>query len=483
MKLMISAVSFLIITVSVYGEPYISINKIDPESHFPMISLDVSITDRIGESPADISEENILLYENGFRIVNHLKIEKIANTDDILYLVFSIDSSRSISRNFLAKIKKTASRIANITGSTDRLAVYRFNDEVKLLNSFTAKRKKVIESIKGIRRHGTRTLLYNSIFDSLEVLESIKGKSKAVIVFTDGKDEGSSVNEDDIIKMAKSSRLPIYFICLKTSKNIKKLARISKLTGGRLIYSSESKKISGIYKTILSFIKKRYIIKYKSALKRDGNDHSVEVKLKYGRLRDSHKIKFSMKKPLLDIPTDRPVLILLFVIILLIMLIIAILVYFIRKAKNSPYKTNRNDLQVQKIKSFPEKQIEGESSRKQEEVLLADDLEFTYTEAWLVEKTGPETGSRIPIYFNEVILGRSNEASIVISDNAVSLKHAKIKATRNKFYLYDLVSENGTYLNGNKILRPKPLYDWDIIKIGRTELIFRGSKTDNYSAL
>ncbi len=478
MKLILSAAFSFLITVSAYGEPYLSIKNIDPVSLFPMIQLEVSISDKKGESPAEINEENILLYEDGFRIVNQLKVERIKNSDDILYLVFSIDSSRSISRNFLARIKTDASKIVNSTGSGDRLAVYRFNDEVKLISSFTTDKNKVIERIKGITRHGTRTLLYNSIFDSLEVLESIKGKRKAVIVFTDGKDEGSSVTEDDIIKMAKSSGLPVYFICLKTSRNTRKLARISKLTGGRLVYSSDSDKIAGIYKTVLSFIKKRYIIKYISSLQKDGKDHSVEVKLKYGRLRDSHKAEFKMEKSFLEISAGRPVLILLSVIIFLIVLIIVILVYFFKKGKSSLNELSRNDTRMPKIKPLTGKLQDEESPDEPGGVLLSDNPEFHYTDAWLVEKIGPETGSRMPIYFNEVILGRSEEASIVINDDAVSLKHAKIKATNENFYLYDLVSENGTFLNGNKLLRPKPLYDWDIIKIGRTELIFRGSKTD-----
>ncbi len=480
MKFITAAAFSLLIAVSAYGEPYITIKKIDPVSLYPVIELEVSIADRSGKSPEDISEENILLYEDGFRIVNQLKMERIKNADDIFSLVFSIDSSRSISRKFLTRIKSDASMIVNSMGPEDRLSVYRFNDEVKLVSSFTTDKKRIIENIKGIKRHGNRTLLYNSIFDSLEVLEKIQGNRKAVIVFTDGKDEGSSVNEEDVIKMAKSGGLPVFFICLKTSKNIRKMSRISKLTGGRLVYSSDNENIAGIVKTLLSSIKERYKIKYRSALKRDGKDHSVEVKLKYDRLRDNHKVFFTIERSLFDISAiGNPILILLSITMILVILVIVILLYFIRKNKSTGFGTRGDDTTMPRIKPLPGEQFREESPDIPNETLLADDPEFSYSDVWLVEKNGPETGSRLPIYFNEVILGRSEEASIVINDDAVSLKHAKIKAVKNDFFLYDLVSENGTFLNGNKLLRPKPLYDWDIIKIGRTELIFRGSKTGN----
>jgi len=41
------------------------------------------------------------------------------------------------------------------------------------------------------------------------------------------------------------------------------------------------------------------------------------------------------------------------------------------------------------------------------------------------------------------------------------------------YYLYDLVSDSGTYLNGKKLLRPRLLHDWDEIKAGKTVFIFR----------
>jgi len=57
----------------------------------------------------------------------------------------------------------------------------------------------------------------------------------------------------------------------------------------------------------------------------------------------------------------------------------------------------------------------------------------------------------------------------------VSLKHAKIKRIAGSYFIFDLASDNGTYLNDKKLLRPRQVNDWDEIRMGRTQFIFRGA--------
>ena len=101
------------------------------------------------------------------------------------------------------------------------------------------------------------------------------------------------------------------------------------------------------------------------------------------------------------------------------------------------------------------------------------ELPLSYYLAYLVEKEGPRTGTRYKIVWNEVNIGLGDENSIVIEDPSISFKHARIVNKGGKFLLYDLLSENGTFINGKKLLRPKELNDFDEIQLGRTKLIFR----------
>jgi pSer/pThr/pTyr-binding forkhead associated (FHA) protein/NADPH-dependent 2,4-dienoyl-CoA reductase/sulfur reductase-like enzyme len=72
-------------------------------------------------------------------------------------------------------------------------------------------------------------------------------------------------------------------------------------------------------------------------------------------------------------------------------------------------------------------------------------------------------------------LGRDpHEAQIALSDPAVSWLHAEISRHGDTFYLRDLGSRNGTFVNGELLSVPRPLHDGDRIHLGNTDLDFTG---------
>ena len=91
-------------------------------------------------------------------------------------------------------------------------------------------------------------------------------------------------------------------------------------------------------------------------------------------------------------------------------------------------------------------------------------------------------GSKVKIRVREVssapavTIGRDSTATVQLDDAKCSRIHTAIRYWDDVFVVRDMKSHNGTYLNDKKLLRPKALYDWDEIRIGRTLFIFRGSK-------
>lgn len=71
-----------------------------------------------------------------------------------------------------------------------------------------------------------------------------------------------------------------------------------------------------------------------------------------------------------------------------------------------------------------------------------------------------------------ITLGRHGDNNIVIKDPFVSKRHFQIIEDEGEFYLEDLNSANGTYLNGDKIFDVVKLNDGDIIRIGQLEFLF-----------
>jgi pSer/pThr/pTyr-binding forkhead associated (FHA) protein len=83
---------------------------------------------------------------------------------------------------------------------------------------------------------------------------------------------------------------------------------------------------------------------------------------------------------------------------------------------------------------------------------------------------------------NEIMIGRNTENDIVIENLAVSKLHAKIVKQDGAYYIEDLNSTNGTYLNKIRITK-KDLKNNDIIIIGKHSLeIYTVKKEDNNTA-
>ena len=91
---------------------------------------------------------------------------------------------------------------------------------------------------------------------------------------------------------------------------------------------------------------------------------------------------------------------------------------------------------------------------------------------------GIEGISMIPINASSVIAGNSDAVDIKLENRFVSRRHLQVRFESDVFYISDLGSTNGTYLNGNK-LNPNEeqiLRDGDRVGLGVDEvlLVFSG---------
>ncbi|SES82511.1 FHA domain protein [Natronincola peptidivorans] len=71
-----------------------------------------------------------------------------------------------------------------------------------------------------------------------------------------------------------------------------------------------------------------------------------------------------------------------------------------------------------------------------------------------------------------VTLGRSKENDIQILDKFMSSSHAKITMDEDEYFLEDLESVNGTYLNSTQIEDVVKLKSGDRIGLGQVEFLF-----------
>ena len=91
----------------------------------------------------------------------------------------------------------------------------------------------------------------------------------------------------------------------------------------------------------------------------------------------------------------------------------------------------------------------------------------------LVVTQGALAGTRITLAEQPVLLGRADSCTLVIDDDYASNQHARLSPHGTDWFLEDLGSTNGTYLDRTKVTTPVKVAAGTPIRIGKTVIELR----------
>jgi pSer/pThr/pTyr-binding forkhead associated (FHA) protein len=91
----------------------------------------------------------------------------------------------------------------------------------------------------------------------------------------------------------------------------------------------------------------------------------------------------------------------------------------------------------------------------------------------LVITQGQLAGTSIALRETPVTIGRANDCTLVVADDYASNKHARLVPREGQWYVEDLGSTNGTYLDRTKVTAPTPVPIGMAIRSGKTVLELR----------
>ncbi|MFZ5471204.1 MAG: FHA domain-containing protein [Myxococcota bacterium] len=89
---------------------------------------------------------------------------------------------------------------------------------------------------------------------------------------------------------------------------------------------------------------------------------------------------------------------------------------------------------------------------------------------FLYVERGPGAGQLIPVKQGPVVIGRASISDLRLKHPSISRRHAQLTRTGNRFYIRDLGSQNGTFVNKTKIAAEMEIYPGDEIAMGNALL-------------
>ena len=266
-----------------------------------VVNLYFVTKDKHGSLVPNLAQDQFEVFEDGQpQTIKYYK----ADATQPLTLGLLVDTSGSEARMLPTEQEVAGQFIATVLREKDLAFLISFDVNVDLLQDLTARsqdlraalRKTAINTgggggIPGLgggpvpHAHPRGTLLYDAIYlASEEKLKHEVGR-KAMILFTDGKDEGSQTSLGQAIEAAQKADTMVYVLLVYDPRFIKgdhEMGRLCQETGGRVIVvGTKPDKLKKALQEVSDELRSQYYIGYTPAnRKADGGFRKVEVHTK-----------------------------------------------------------------------------------------------------------------------------------------------------------------------------------------------------------
>jgi Ca-activated chloride channel homolog len=239
------------------------------------VQVTVTVTDDSGHFVPGIPRSAFKVTENG----KPQTITYFASEDVPLELIVAVDISGSMTPA-MPKLKKAVKGFLGAVPSKDEVTLLGFNDSV-----FAPVRKATepAERMRAVDRLAPwgATALYDVILRGIDMLGKQTGR-KALVVFTDGEDQGSHVAIEDVERRLQASDVTLYMIAQGrgiSQEYLKKIMhRLTVPTGGRTFTTDSVDALQGAFDELLDELSNQYLLGYSpSNTKRDDTWREIKV--------------------------------------------------------------------------------------------------------------------------------------------------------------------------------------------------------------
>jgi hypothetical protein len=149
-------------------------------------------------------------------------------------VAIALDTSGSIGKGEFDKARALCVSVLQSLPPGSEAGLFTFDDQERLLLPWGSSADDVRRALAIVGRTGRFTALHDALYESSRKLQALPPGRKAVLLITDGKDEGSTLTLEDGLRVAQDSRIPVWVIGMGRVQD-KVLKRIAKLTAGEYV--------------------------------------------------------------------------------------------------------------------------------------------------------------------------------------------------------------------------------------------------------
>ncbi|HYU33449.1 MAG TPA: VWA domain-containing protein [Thermoanaerobaculia bacterium] len=229
------------------------------EMRVDLVELYTTAVDRAGHPVTGLQTADFTVTEDGVR-QEIARFEQV--TDLPVHVAVALDTSASMEKILPQARDAALGFLQRTIRPKDRAAVITFNDHPSLGAKLTSDLTQLAGGLAGIKAERS-TALYDAMVFSLYYFSGLRGR-RAVLLLSDGRDEGSRFTFDEALEYARRSGVTIYVIGLGEDVEKRKLGRFAEETGGRAFFLKQPTELPAIYAAIEEELRSQYLIAYQS---------------------------------------------------------------------------------------------------------------------------------------------------------------------------------------------------------------------------
>jgi Ca-activated chloride channel family protein len=255
-KVMILFVPLVLFVVSLVSVLYAQQTlKVDVN----LVNVFATIKDQQGNFVTNLTKADFRVYEDD-QLQDVQIFEKQDKVDSSIGLL--MDTSGSMV-DIMPFMKRGIRDFTRALPRADEFFVVSFGTAVRLVHTSSQPQKHLEDSLAPLRAYGT-SAFYDGLLFSMEKLVKSEKPRKALIVFTDGEDNGSSVSHSRIVQEVQSSATLLYFIAIGSPILVDShtLEPLSELSGGRTLYVPKEDAVLPVLDQIRAELAQQYYLAY-----------------------------------------------------------------------------------------------------------------------------------------------------------------------------------------------------------------------------
>jgi VWFA-related protein len=229
-----------------------------------LVVVHSSVLDHNGKLVTNLPQSAFKVLENGVE-----QPLKIFRSEDIpVSLGIVIDNSGSMAPK-KTRVAAAALNMVRASNPQDEVFIVNFNDDAYLDQPFTNSIKKLEEALDQLQTKGG-TAMRDAVSMSIDyVKEKAKKEKKVLVIITDGNDNTSNINLEELVRKAQQSDVLIYSIGIlgeETPSDVRKARRalhdLAVASGGMDYYPKDLEEVDRETPEIAREIRNQYTLAY-----------------------------------------------------------------------------------------------------------------------------------------------------------------------------------------------------------------------------